>query len=323
MELISRKWLQLYSGRCNLALAKEVGGHLGVELGEANLIEFANGELGCRFDSSVRGADVFIQQSHGRPVNDAIMEQLIMIDAAKRASARRITAVCPCYGYARQDRKTEGREPITAKLLADLLAAAGADRIVTIDLHAGQIQGFFDGPVDHLTAMPVFVDYLRRKVGDGLVVVAPDAGRVKVAERFAQHLKADLAFVHKRHRAGVANVVEARTVIGEVQGRVCVVVDDMIDTGGTLCAAAQILKEHGAARVLAVATHPVLSGRAVERLEASPISTVVVTDTLPLPDGQVGCKLRVLSVSGILAQAIRAVFEDSSVSEIFDGENQP
>ena len=323
MELISRKWLQLYSGRCNLALAKEVSGHLGVELGEANLIDFANGEIGCRFDSSVRGADVFILQSHGRPVNDAIMEQLIMIDAAKRASAKRITAVCPCYGYARQDRKTEGREPITAKLLADLLAAAGAGRIISVDLHAGQIQGFFDGPVDHLTAMPVFVDYLRAEAGDGLVVVAPDAGRVKVAERFALHLKADLAFVHKHHRAGVANVVEARAVVGKVEGRTCVVVDDMIDTGGTLCAAAGILEAHGAARVLAVATHPVLSGRAVERLEASPISTVVVTDTLPLPDGRAGGKLRVLSVSAILAKAIRAVFEDSSVSEIFGGENQP
>jgi ribose-phosphate pyrophosphokinase len=323
MELISRKWLQLYSGRCNVDLAKEVSGHLGVELGEANLIDFANGEIGCRFDSSVRGADVFILQSHGRPVNDAIMEQLIMIDAAKRASAKRITAVCPCYGYARQDRKTEGREPITAKLLADLLAAAGAGRIISVDLHAGQIQGFFDGPVDHLTAMPVFLDYLRAEVGDGLVVVAPDAGRVKVAERFAQHLKADLAFVHKHHRVGVPGVVEARAVVGEVQGRTCVVVDDMIDTAGTLCAAAEILQAHGAARVLAVATHPVLSGRAVERLEASPISAVVVTDTLPLPDGQAGGKLKVLSVSAILAQAIRAVFEDSSVSEIFGGENQP
>ena len=323
MELISRKWLQLYSGRCNPALAKEVTGQLGVELGEANLIDFANGEIGCRLDSSVRGADVFILQSHGRPVNDSIMEQLIMIDAAKRASAKRITAVCPCYGYARQDRKTEGREPITAKLLADLLAAADADRIISVDLHAGQIQGFFDGPVDHLTAMPVFVDWLRARACDGLVVVAPDAGRVKAAERFAQHLKADLAFVHKRHRFGVANVVEARAVVGEIQGRTCVVVDDMIDTAGTLCAAAEILKTHGAAKVLAVATHGVLSGHALERLESSPISTVAITDTLPLPDGPVTSKLRVLSVATILAKAIRAVFEDSSVSEILGGENQP
>jgi ribose-phosphate pyrophosphokinase len=323
MELISRKWLQLYSGRCNRALAEQVSAHLGIELGGANLVNFANGEIGCRFGTSVRGADAFILQSHGPPVNDSIMEQLIMIDAAKRASAKRITAVCPCYGYSRQDRKTGGREPITAKLIADLLSAAGADRIISIDLHAGQIQGFFDGPVDHLTAMPVFLDYLRGRVGDGLVVVAPDAGRVKVAERFAQHLKADLAFVHKRHLAGAPSVVEARAVVGEVKGRACVVVDDMIDTAGTICAAAQILQAHGAAQVLAVATHPVLSGRAVERLEASPISTVAVTDTLPLPDGQVSSKLEVLSVATILAQAIRAVFEDSSVSEIFGGENQP
>ena len=323
MELVSRKWLQLYTGRCNLALAGQVSAQLGVELGQVDLVDFANGEIGCRFGTSVRGADVFILQSHGRPVNDAIMEQLIMIDAAKRASARRITAVCPCYGYARQDRKTEGREPITARLLADLLAAAGADRIVSIDLHAGQIQGFFDGPVDHLTAMPVFVDYLRRRVAGRLVVVAPDAGRVKAAERFAQHLVADLAFVHKRHRAGVANVVEARTVVGEVAGRTCVVVDDMIDTAGTLCAAAELLKAHGAAKMLAVATHPVLSGPAIGRLEASPLSTVAVTDTLPLPDGQASSKLTVLSVAPILALAIRAVFEDSSVSEIFGGENQP
>jgi ribose-phosphate pyrophosphokinase len=252
MELVDRKWLQLYAGRCHRALAEKVGAHLGVELGDANLIDFANGEIGCRFGTSVRGADTFILQTHGRPVNHAIMEQLIMIDAAKRASARRITAVCPYYGYARQDRKAEGREPIAAKLVADLFTAAGAGRIISVDLHAGQIQGFFDGPVDHLTAMPVFVRYLRGRVGDGLVVVAPDAGRVRVAERFAEHLKADLAFVHKRHRKGVASVVEARAVVGEVEGRTCVVVDDMIDTAGTICAAAEILKATGAAEVLVV-----------------------------------------------------------------------
>ncbi len=323
MELVKRKWLQLSTGRCNRALAEKVSAHLGVELDDANLIDFANGEIGCRFGTSVRGADAFILQTHGRPVNDSIMEQLIMIDAAKRASARRITAVCPYYGYSRQDRKTEGREPITAKLVADLFSAAGAGRIISVDLHAGQIQGFFDGPVDHLTAMPVFVRYLRGRVGDGLVVVAPDAGRVRVAERFAQHLKADLAFVHKRHRKGVASVVEARAVVGEVEGRTCVVVDDMIDTAGTICAAAEILKATGAAEVLAVATHGVLSGPAIDRLERSALSTVAVTDTLPLPDGHGGSKLTVLSVATIIADAIRAVFEDSSVSEIFGGENQP
>jgi ribose-phosphate pyrophosphokinase len=323
MELVDRRWLQLYSGRCNPALANEVSAQLGVALGEANLVDFASGEIGCRFGSSVRGADAFILQTHGRPVNDAIMEQLIMIDAAKRASARRITAVCPYYGYARQDRKTEGREPITARLVADLFAAAGADRIISVDLHAGQLQGFFDGPVDHLTAMPVFVGYLRGRVGDGLVVVAPDAGRVRVAERFAEHLKADLAFVHKHHRRGVASVVEARAVVGEVEGRTCVVVDDMIDTAGTVCAAAEILKATGAAEVLAVATHGVLSGPAIDRLERSALSTVAVTDTLPLPDGHAGGKLTVLSIAEIIAEAIRAVFEDGSVSEIFGGENQP
>ena len=323
MELVDRKWLQLYTGRCNRALAEKVGAHLGVELGEANLIDFANGEIGCRFGTSVRGADTFILQTHGRPVNHAIMEQLIMIDAAKRASARRITAVCPYYGYARQDRKTEGREPITAKLVADLFTAAGAGRIISVDLHAGQLQGFFDGPVDHLTAMPVFVRYLRGRVGDGLVIVAPDAGRVRVAERFAEHLKADLAFVHKRHRKGVASVVEARAVVGEVEGRTCVVVDDMIDTAGTICAAAELLTATGAAEVLAVATHGVLSGPAIDRLERSALSTVAVTDTLPLPDGHAGGKLVVLSVAPIIADAIRAVFEDGSVSEIFGGENQP
>jgi ribose-phosphate pyrophosphokinase len=323
MELVDRKWLQLYGGRCNRVLASKVAARLGVEPGQANLIDFASGEIGCRLGASVRGADVFVLQSHGRPINDAIMEQLILIDAAKRASARRITAVCPCYGYARQDRKAEGREPITARLVADLFRAAGAGRIISLDLHAGQIQGFFDGPVDHLTAMPVFVDYLRGRMGDGLVVVAPDAGRVRVAEQYAQHLKADLAFVHKRHRKGVASVVEARAVVGEVEGRTCVVVDDMIDTAGTICAAAELLKARGAAEVLAVATHGVLSGPALDRLERSALTTVAVTDTLPLPNGRAGGKLVVLSVAAILADAIRAVFEDGSVSDLFGGENQP
>jgi ribose-phosphate pyrophosphokinase len=229
----------------------------------------------------------------------------------------------PLLRLLRQDRKTEGREPITARLVADLLTAAGAGRIVSVDLHAGQIQGFFDGPVDHLTATPVFVDYLRGRVGDGLVVVAPDAGRVRVAERFVQHLKADLAFVHKRHRPGVASVVEARRVVGEVEGRTCVVVDDMVDSAGTLCAAAELLVAHGAAEVLAVATHGVLSPPALDRLDASPVSTVAVTDTLPLPEGGRSPKVEVLSVAPILADAIRAVFEGGSLSELLGGENQP
>src|SRR2546425_7340236 len=216
MELVTKKRLQLYSGRAHPELADEIAECLDVKLGQANLSDFANGETPCRFGEPVRGSDVFILQTHAKRVNDSIMEQLIMIDAAKRASAKRITAVCPYFGYSRQDRKAEGREPITAKLVADLLTVAGANRIVSVDLHSGQIQGFFDGPVDHLTAMPVLVEYLRRNVDGDPVVVAPDAGRIRVAERFSQHLGADLAFVHKRHLKGKANVVEAREVIGQV-----------------------------------------------------------------------------------------------------------
>ena len=215
MEVIPKKRLQLFAGRSNLALAEEVASLLDVELGHANIVDFANGEIHCRFGENVRGSDVFILQTHCRPVNDSIMEQLIMIDAAKRASAKRITAVCPFYGYARQDRKAEGREPITAKLLADMLTVAGTDRVVSVDLHSGQIQGFFDKPDDHLTAMPVLIEYLQDNFTSDLVVVSPDTGRTKVAERFSQHLGSDMAFVHKRHLKGVANAVEAREVVGD------------------------------------------------------------------------------------------------------------
>jgi ribose-phosphate pyrophosphokinase len=327
MELITKKTLRLYSGRAHPALAEEIAAHLAVPLGDANLREFPNGEVHCQFGESVRGADVFIIQSHcsteGRSVNDAIFEQLDMIDAAKRASAKRITAVCPIYGYARQDRKAEGREPISAKLVADLLTAAGASRMVSVDLHSGQIQGFFDKPVDHLTAMPVLLDYLRRECADGnLVVVAPDAGRVKVAERFAQHLDADLAFVHKRRVKGDPTQVEASEVIGEVNQRRCVIIDDRIDTGGTIVAAADVLKDHGAIDVWAMATHGVLAGPAVDRLKNSTISRVVLTDTVPLPSDKYVDKFEVLSIAEIIADAIDAVFEDTSVSEIFGGENQ-
>ena len=309
------------SGRSHPALAREIAEHLGVQLGEANLREFANGEIHCRYDTSVRGSDVFIVQTHGVAVNDSIVEQLIMIDAAKRASAKRITAVCPYYGYSRQDRKATGREPITAKLVADMLQVAGADRIVSVDLHSGQIQGFFNVPFDHLTAMPVLVKELRRLPADELVIVAPDAGRVKVAERYSQHLGADLAVVHKRRPRGTANQVEALHVVGEVEGRQCVLVDDMIDTAGTICAAAELLVDRGAAQVIAMATHAVLSDPALERLDKAPISRVVVTNTLPIDaDGRVP-KLEVLSVAGIIADAIDAVFEDTSVSEIFGGDN--
>jgi ribose-phosphate pyrophosphokinase len=318
---VSKKRLELFSGRSNLPLATEVAAHLGVQLGDANLTQFANGELHARFGESVRGADVFIVQTHSRPVNDSIMEQLIMIDAAKRASAKRITAVCPFYGYSRQDRKAEGREPITAKLLADLLKVAGADRVVSVDLHSGQIQGFFDGQFDHLTAMPVLVQYLHDNVDDDMVVVAPDAGRVRVAERYSQHLAADLAFVHKRHLKGQANAVRALDVVGEVAGRTCVLIDDMIDTAGTMVAAAELLVARGASEVLALATHAVLSEPAIDRLKNSSITKVVVTDTLPLADDCHIDKIEVLSVAHIIADALSAVFEDSSVSDIFGGEN--
>ncbi len=322
MELVTKKTLRLYSGRSHPALAEDIAAHLGVPLGEANLRDFPNGEISCRFDESVRGADVFIIQSHCCPVNVSIMEQLVMVDAAKRASAKRITAVCPLYGYARQDRKAEGREPIAAKLVADLLAVAGVSRMLSVDLHSGQIQGFFDKPVDHLTAMPVLLEYLHRECGDDLVVVAPDAGRVKVAERFSQHLGADLAFVHKRHVKGRADEVEARGIIGAVDGRRCVVIDDRIDTAGTIVAAADILAEHGATDVWAMATHAVLAEPAVDRLKSSAISRVVVTDTVPVPPDKLLDTMSVLSVSRIIADAIDAVFEDTSVSEIFGGENQ-
>jgi ribose-phosphate pyrophosphokinase len=317
-----KKTLRLYSGRSHPELAGRIAERLGVTLGEPNLREFANGEIHCRFGDSIRGTDVFVVQTHCRPVNDSVMEQLIMIDAAKRASAKRITAVCPFYGYGRQDRKAEGREPITAKLVADMLSAAGADRMVSVDLHSGQIQGFFDTPVDHLTAMPVLVDYVRSSGESDFVVVAPDAGRVKVAERFAQHVGADLAFVHKTRVKGVANTVLARDVVGQVAGRRCIVIDDMIDTASTIVAAAEILVDHGATDVWVMATHGVLSDPATDRLKNAPISKVVITDTLPLGPEKAIDKIEVLSVSAIVAQAIDAVFEDTSVSEIFGGENQ-
>ncbi|MGQ0617956.1 MAG: ribose-phosphate diphosphokinase [Acidimicrobiia bacterium] len=326
MELVAKKKLRLYAGSSHPELADDIARHLGVPLGEPNLRRFANGEDHVRFDESIRGNDVFLIQSHvavgDRSVNDSIMEMLIMVDAAKRASAKRITAVCPYFGYSRQDRKAEGREPIAAKLLADLLTVAGVSRMVSVDLHSGQIQGFFDKPVDHLTATPVLLGYLRAGAGDDIVVVAPDAGRVKVAERFSQQLGADLAFVHKRHVKGQVNAVEARGVIGDVKGRRCVVIDDMIDTAGTIVAAADMLVEHGATDVWAMATHAVLSDPAIDRLKNSVISRVAVTDTVPLPPDKQLDKIEVLSVAPIIADAIDAVFEDTSVSEIFGGENQ-
>jgi len=329
IDKVTTKRMALYSGRTHPVLAQEVAAHLEVQLGDANIVEFANGELRPRFGESVRGGDVFIMQTHcsteGRSINDSIMEQLIMIDAAYRASAKRVTAVCPFYGYARQDRKSDGREPITARLIADLFKAAGAKRMVSIDLHSGQIQGFFEGPVDHLTAMPVLEKYVRQHARKEVVIVSPDAGRVKVAERFAQHLadmNADVAFINKRRPKNTTNVAVAKEVIGEVEGRLCILADDMIDTGGTIVSAADLLMARGATEVWAMATHGVLSGPAIERLENSPITRVVLTNTLPLPKEKQIAKIEVLSVAKILADALAAVFDETSVSDLFDGENQ-
>jgi len=329
IDKVTTKRMALYSGRTHPVLAQEVAAHLEVQLGDANIVEFANGELRPRFGESVRGGDVFIMQTHcsteGRSINDSIMEQLIMIDAAYRASAKRVTAVCPFYGYARQDRKSDGREPITARLIADLFKAAGAKRMVSIDLHSGQIQGFFEGPVDHLTAMPVLEKYVRQHARNEVVIVSPDAGRVKVAERFAQHLadmNADVAFINKRRPKNTTNVAVAKEVIGEVEGRLCILADDMIDTGGTMVSAADLLMARGATEVWAMATHGVLSGPAIERLEKSVISRVVLTNTLPLPKEKQIAKIEVLSVAKILADALAAVFDETSVSDLFDGENQ-
>ena len=321
VEVIPKRKLLLVSGRSHPELSQDIARHLGVELVGANLREFANGEIHCRYEGSLRGSDVFIIQTHCGPVNDALMEQLIMIDAAKRASAKRISAVIPYYGYSRQDRKATGREPITAKLVADMLTAAGADRVVSVDLHSGQIQGFFDAPFDHLTAAPVLERYLKDHASSDIVVVAPDAGRVKVAERYAQHLGADLALVHKTRPRGTVNHVEALHVVGDVEGRHCVLIDDMIDTAGTICAGAELLKANGASEIWAMATHALLSDPATERLRNSPFARVVVTNTLPIADERLFEGLEVLSVAPLIADAIDAVFEDTSVSEIFGGEN--
>ena len=324
MELITHKKLYLVAGRISRPLAESIAAELGESLREPNLADFSNGEIHGRFSESIRGSDAFIIQTHchsdDMSINDALMEHLIMVDAARRASAKRITVVCPHYGYARQDRKASGREPITAKLVANLFKEAGASRLVSVDLHSGQIQGFFDGPVDHLTAMPVLGDHLRSLEGD-LTIVSPDAGRVKVAERYAIQLGADLAIVHKRRNHSAFHSVEAKEVVGEVDGKVCILVDDMIDTAGTICAAADQLTERGAARVVAATTHGVFSGQAMERLTASSIEKIIVTDTVPLPEDANHDLIEVLSVAPLIARAIDAVFEDTSVSEIFGGNN--
>lgn len=285
------------------------------------MADFANGEIYVRFAENIRGADVFILQTHAGDINAAIMEQLIMIDAAKRASAKRISAVIPFFGYSRQDKKSRGREPITARLIADLLTAAGVDRVLTVDLHTAQIQGFFDAPVDHLTSMPILAGVLDERFGSDLTIVSPDAGRVRVSEKFASRLSAPLAILHKRRRTDVRNVSETLEVVGDVKGRRCVLVDDMIDTAGTICGGAEALIKFGAEEVYAVATHAVLSDPATDRLKNAPIKELFITNTVPLPAERRLDKITVCSIAPLIADTIRAVFEDESVSEIFHGEN--
>lgn len=326
MEVVTKKRFVLVSGRGNDQLAKEIADELNVSLGDMSLSTFANGELYVRFGDSVRGADLFIIQSHCEPINDRIMEQMIMIDAAKRASAKRITAVVPFYGYARQDRKAQGREAITAKLIADMLTVAGVDRVITADLHTGQIQGFFDCPVDHLTAVPLLAEYLGGKIQGEITVVSPDAGGGKRARRFANTLESmgtdtELAFIDKRRPKGTFNEAVAEEVVGVVEGRTCILVDDMIDTAGTMCSAAELLKKRGAKDVYLAATHGVLSGPAIERIDTAPIKECVITNTIPLPEAKQSTKISVLSIAPIIAKALDHVFEDSSVSEMFHGDN--
>jgi len=313
------KKLMLFSGRAHPELAESVAHTLGVGIVPTKAFDFANGEIYVRYQESARGADCFLIQSHTAPINKWIMEQLIMIDALKRASARSITVIVPFYGYARQDKKHRGREPISARLIADLMKTAGAHRLLTVDLHTDQIQGFFDGPVDHLFALPILADYVATKVDRSkLTVVSPDAGRVRVADRWCDRLDAPLAIVHKRRDKDVANEVTVHEVVGNVAGRVCVLVDDMIDTGGTICAAADALFTHGAADVIVTATHGVLSGPAADRLKNSQVSEFIFTNSLPDPGDLEVDKITVLSIAPTLARAVREVFEDGSVTSLFE-----
>jgi ribose-phosphate pyrophosphokinase len=325
VEIVTKKKMMLFSGTTHPALAAEIAENLGIRVSACRISRFASGEIYVRAEESVRGADVFVVQTHADPVNESLMEQLIMIDAMKRASAKRITAVVPYYGYSRQDKKGLAREPISAKLVADLITKAGADRVISIDLHAGQIQGYFDFPFDHLTALPILSDHLQNTLGlhgEDLIIVAPDAGRIKTAEKLREYLHADLAFLYKRRSRHEAHKIEEMAVVGEVEGRPCVLVDDMIDTAGTVAKGAAALAAQGAGPIFAAATHPVLSGKAVQNLEEAPISEVVVMNTMPIPEEKAFGKLKVLSIAPLIADALRAVFEDSSVSEIFHGDNQ-
>lgn len=323
IEISTKKRLVLAAGRSHLELAQEVANELGIELAEIEINDFANGEVYVRFCENIRGSDLFVFQSHTAPINDSIMEQLTMIDAAKRASAKRITAVIPNYGYARQDRKSRGREPITSRLLADLLTAAGANRILSVDLHTDQIQGFFNMPFDHITALPLLAQHFKDRFDGDVTIVSPDAGRIKAAEKFAARLGAPLAILHKRRREDVRNVSETvREVIGleNVVGRRCVLVDDMIDTAGTMTVGAEVLAEFGAEEVHACATHAILSDPATDRLKNSAIKELVVTNTVPIPSEKQIDKITVVSIAPLIARTIKAVFGDASVSEIFEGD---
>lgn len=314
------KRLVLVSGRAHPQLALDIAKELGTELVHTDARTFANGEIYARFDESVRGSDTFVIQSHTNPINEWLMEQLIMVDALKRASAKRITVVAPFYPYARQDKKGRGREPVSARLIADLFKVAGADRIMSIDLHAAQIQGFFDGPVDHLFAMPVLLEHFQEKLDPAtLTVVSPDMGRVRVADIWSDKLGAPLAIIHKRRDPLVPNRVSVHEIVGQVSGRVCLLVDDMIDTGRTIVLAAEALRAAGAIGVVVAATHAVFSHPALELLQNPAITEVVVTDTLPIPPEKRFPTLTVLPIAPLLARAIHEVFDEGSVTSMFEG----
>jgi ribose-phosphate pyrophosphokinase len=321
MKRTTEKNLMVFSGRAHPQLAEEVAAQLGTGIVPTSAYDFANGEIYVRYEESVRGSDAFVIQSHTSPINHWIMEHLIMVDALKRASAKRITVVLPFYGYARQDKKHRGREPISARMVADMFHTAGADRLICVDLHTSQIQGFFDGPVDHLMALPILADYVQEKYGDQqLAVVSPDAGRIRVAEHWAARLGGTpLAFIHKTRDVTRPNESVANRVVGEVKGRVCILVDDMIDTAGTITKAADALVGEGAAGVVIAATHAILSGPAVDRLKNCQCSEVIVTNTLPIAEDRQFDKLTTLSIAPLISRAIREVFEDGSVTSLFDG----
>jgi ribose-phosphate pyrophosphokinase len=322
IKTTGEKRLALVSGRAHQGLAEEVAALLGTTLVPTTAYDFANGETFVRFEESVRGVDAFVIQAHPAPINHWLMEQLLMVDALKRASARRITVVAPFFPYARQDKKHRGREPISARLVTDLYKAAGADRVMSVDLHSPQIQGFFDGPVDHLWALPMLADFVKGKWGnEELTVVSPDSGRVRVADIWADRLGAPLAIIHKRRDPNVPNQVSVHELVGEVEGRTCVLVDDMIDTGGTIVAAAKALKENGAKRVIVAATHAVFSHPAVERLSDGAVDAVLVTNTLPITPDKEFATLTVLSIAPLIAKAITAVFGDDSVTSLFPGQS--